>query len=135
VETEDLAIVNLRFELGALGRVGLFVGPILPFTFTMRVFGTRGTVDSNHVWLDTIPNFSETGHEQDYICLPKTWIADNVQGGISETWKQNVDLFIDDIITDRKTSNNEVSGFNTAAVCFASIQSAAKKRSVKPEMI
>ena len=57
VETEDLAVVILRFANGALGRVAMLVGPIVPFTFTLRLFGTRGTVDNNRVWLDTIPAF------------------------------------------------------------------------------
>ena len=63
VETEDLAVVMLRFADGALGRVAMLVGPIVPFTFTLRLFGARGTVDNNRVWLDTIPEFSQPGHE------------------------------------------------------------------------
>jgi len=135
METEDLAVVSLRFKSGVLGRVGLFLGPILPFTFTLRVFGTKGTVDNNRVWLDTIPRFAEFGHEEDYIRLPQSWIADNVQGGVSETWKQNMDTFIDDIRLERKPFNDAKSGFNTAAVCFAALQSAAEKRSVKPDVL
>ncbi|UCF97521.1 MAG: Gfo/Idh/MocA family oxidoreductase [Spirochaetaceae bacterium] len=135
METEDLAVINLRFKSGALGRVGLFLGPILPFTFTLRVFGTKGTVDNNRVWLDTIPRFADFGHEEDYIRLPQSWIADNVQGGVSETWKQNMDTFIDDIRLDREPFNGAQSGFNTAAVCFAALQSAAEKRSIKPEVL
>jgi predicted dehydrogenase len=135
METEDLAILNLHFQSGALGRVGLFLGPILPFTFTMRLFGTKGTVDNNRVWLDTIPRFADYGHEKDCITLPHSWIADNVQGGVSETWKQNMDTFIDDIRLDRKPFNGAKSGFNTAAVCFAALQSAAEKCSIKPEVL
>ena len=135
METEDLAVINLHFKSGALGRVGLFLGPILPFTFTLRVFGTKGTVDNNRVWLDTIPRFADFGHEKDFIQLPQSWIADNVQGGVSETWKQNMDTFIDDIRLDRKPFNGVQSGFNTAAVCFAALQSAAEKRSVEPEVL
>ena len=58
VETEDIAIINLQFENGVMGRVGLFLGPILPFTFTLRLFGTTGSVDNNRIWLDTIPRLS-----------------------------------------------------------------------------
>jgi predicted dehydrogenase len=133
VETEDIAVLNLRFESGVIGRVGLFLGPILPFLFTLRLFGTRGTVDNNRVWLDTIPRFHDVGHEQDCIMLPKAWIPDNVQGGVSETWKQAIDTFIDDIRLDRQPFNDAASGFNTAAVCFAALQAAAEKRGVKPE--
>jgi predicted dehydrogenase len=133
VETEDIAMLNLRFESGVLGRVGLFLGPILPFTFTLRLFGTRGTIDNNRVWLDTIPRFYELGHERDNITLPESWIPDNVQGGVSETWKQAIDTFVDDVRLDRKPFNDAASGFNTAAVCFAALQAAAENRAIKPE--
>jgi predicted dehydrogenase len=135
IQTEDIALLNLRFESGVLGRVGLFLGPILPFTFSLRLFGTRGSLDNNRLWLDTTPRFAETGQEQDYIRLPKSWIPDNVQGGISETWKASLDAFIDEVRLDRKPDNDAVSGFNTAAVCFAALQSAAEGKSVRPERL
>jgi predicted dehydrogenase len=129
VETEDIAVISLRFESGVLGRVGLFLGPILPFRFTLRLFGTRGTVDDNRVWLDTMPDFEHC------ITLPKSWIPDNVQGGVSETWKGVIDTFIDDVRLNRPPFNDAVSGFNTAAVCFAALQAAAQGRSVRPERL
>ncbi|MEW5814275.1 MAG: Gfo/Idh/MocA family oxidoreductase [Spirochaetota bacterium] len=135
VETEDIAIINLRFESGILGRVGLFLGPILPFTFTLRLFGTQGSVDNNRVWLNTIPRFYDFGFEQDCLRLPKSWIWDNVQGGVSETWKQSIDAFIEDVRLDRKPFNDAVSGFNTAAVCFSALQAAEQRRTVKPEKL
>jgi len=133
VETEDIAIINLRFESGAMGRAVLFVGPIMPFTFTLHLFGTKGTVFNNRVWFDAIPCFDQPGHEEDYLALPKSWIPDNVQGGIAETWDKNMDTFIDDVRLGRPPFNGAASGFNTAAVCFAAVQSAREKKVVVPE--
>jgi predicted dehydrogenase len=133
VQTEDLAVVMLRFVNGALGRVAMLVGPIVPFTFTLRLFGTRGTVDNNRVWLDTIPAFSQPGHERDCIELPQRWIADNVRGGVAETWDKCLEAFIDDVRLDRAPTSDALSGFRTAAVCFAAVQSAKEKRIVTPE--
>ncbi len=135
IQTEDIALLNLRFESGILGRVGLFLGPILPFTFSLRLYGTRGSLNNDRLWLDTIPEFAETGHEEDCLRLPKSWVWDNVQGGVSETWKASLDAFIDDVRLDRKPDNDAVSGFNTAAVCFAALQAAAEGRSVRPERL
>jgi predicted dehydrogenase len=134
VQTEDLAVIILRFQSGVLARLLLLVGPIAPFTFSLRLFGTRGTVDNNRVWLDTTPRFHDYGHENDYIELPRSWIPDNVQGGVSETWDKCMDTFIDDIRLDRPPFNNEISGFNTAAVAFAAVRSAATQQIVRPEM-
>jgi len=133
VRTEDIAAIILRFQNGALARLLLLVGPIAPFTFSLRLFGTKGTVDNNRIWLDTTPNFYDYGRENDYIELPRSWIPDNVQGGISEPWDKCMDTFIDDIRLDRRPFNDEISGFNTAAVAFAAVQSAAAKQMVRPE--
>jgi len=135
VKTEDIAILNLRFENGVLGRAGLFLGPILPFTFTLRLFGTKGSLENNRLWLDSIPDFAETGRENDFIELPRSWVPDNVQGGISETWKACMDCFIDDVRLGRTPSNGAEGGFKTAAVCFAAIESAASGKAVKPERL
>lgn len=132
VETEDIAIINLRFESGAMGRVVLFVGPIVSFRFTLRLYGTRGTLDQNRVWLDSTPGFDEPGN---HIELPESWIPDNVQGGISETWDKCMDSFIDDIRLDRQPSNDAAGGFNTAAVCFAAVRSAVENRIIAPERL
>ena len=132
VRTEDIAIINLRFENGVLGRVGLFLGPILPFTFTLRLFGTKGSLDNNRLWLDSIPDFAEKGREGDFIQLPRSWVSDNVQGGISEGWKACMDSFIDDVRLDRPSLNDAASGFRTAAVCFAAVEAAGTGRTVKP---
>lgn len=135
VETEDIAILNLRFENGALGRAGLFVGPIIPFTFTFRLYGTHGSLRENRLWLDSIPRFDQAGHEDDYIELPQSWIPDNVQGGVSETWDLNMNTFIDDVRLRRTPFNSAASGFNTAAVCFAAIESAREGKVVKPKVL
>jgi hypothetical protein len=44
-----------------------------------------------------------------------------------------MDTFIDDIRLDRKPFNSAESGFNTAAVAFAALESAAEKKTVTPE--
>ena len=135
VETEDIAVVNMRFANGTLGRAILFVGPITPFTFNLRLYGTRGTVDNNKVWFDTTPRFAEPGHERDYIKLPKSWLPDNVQGGIGEPWDKCLDAFVDDVRLGRKPFNDAASGFNTAAVCFAAVRSAVEGKTIKPEQL
>lgn len=133
VETEDIAVIILEFENRTIGRLVMFLGPIIPFIFSLRLFGTKGTLDNNRLWLETTPRFYEPGHERDFIELPNSWVPDNVQGGVSETWDKCMQAFIDDVRLNRKPSNDEVSGFNTAAVCFAAGQSAIDRRFVKPE--
>lgn len=130
VETEDTAIAIFRFENGMMGRVLFCAGPILPFTFNFSLYGTRGTLLNNKLWLDTSPDFSEFGHEKDYVLLPESWIPDNVQGGISEPWDKCMDHFVDALMNDKPMLNDVMSAYRTSEACFAVVQAALDKRVV-----
>lgn len=131
IETEDTAVAVYRFTSGAIGKVQLSLGPVLPFTFGFRLIGTKGTVINNRIWFDDIPRFDQPGHEQDCIKLPDSWIPDNVQGGVSEPWKAQMDHFID-IISEQTPSMNDVhSAFETSKAVFAALESAETGKAVK----
>jgi predicted dehydrogenase len=131
VETEDVAVALFRFAGGAIGKALLLLGGITPFTFHFALYGTRGTVRDNRVWLDTIPRFDQPGHEGDCLELPHSWIPDNVQGGVSETWSKLDDCFVD-ILTSGAPSPNDIdSAFRTSRVCFAVLEAARTGSSVR----
>jgi len=129
VETEDTAIATFRFESGAIGKVHFCVGPICPFQFNLRLYGTRGTLSNNRVWLNTMPDFADPCHEQDCTELPPAWIPDNVQGGVSETWGKLMDHFVDVLTCDVPSMNDAQSAYRTSRACFAAME-AAKTNSV-----
>jgi predicted dehydrogenase len=124
VETEDTAAAIFRFQSGAIGKVQCCVGPILPFTFNLRLYGTKGSVLNNRVFLDTVPRFADPAHEKDCIQLPADWIPDNVQGGVSETWDKLMDHFIAMLADGAPCLNDVKSAYATSAACFAAVKSA-----------
>jgi len=124
VETEDTALALFRFKNGAVGKVHCCVGPIVPFTFNFKLYGTKGSVINNKVWFEDIPKFDQPGHENDCIRLPANWIPDNVQGGISETWNKLMDHFVDMLAGEVQSLNDIDDAYKTSAVCFAAIESA-----------
>ena len=130
VETEDTAVAIFRFTSGAVGKVQCCVGPILPFTFNFRLYGTTGSVINNRVWLDTIPRFADAGHENDCLTLPPSWIPDNVQGGVSEPWNKLMDHFIDMLTEGAPCLNDVASAYKTSIACFAAVESARKGKVV-----
>jgi predicted dehydrogenase len=131
VETEDTAVVLFRFTSGAIGKVQFCVGPVMPFRFTLRLFGTKGTVMDNRIWLDSMPRFDAAGG--DGIVLPPAWIPDNVQGGIGEPWDKAMDHFVR-MLADGVPSLNDVhSAYRTSAACFAAMASARRGDWVKAE--
>jgi predicted dehydrogenase len=130
IETEDTAIAIFRFENGMIGKVLFCAGPILPFTFNFALYGTKGTLLNNKLWLDSSPEFYEFGHEKDYVVLPESWIPDNVQGGISEPWDKCMDHFVDALVNDKPMLNDVDSAYRTSEACFAVVQAALEKRVV-----
>lgn len=127
VETEDTAVAIFRFASGAIGKVQFCIGPIAPFQFNFRLYGTRGTVINNRVWLDSMPRFAEPGHERDCIELPAAWIPDNIQGGIGEPWDKLMDHFVA-MLADHASCINDVrSAYQTSAACFAAMESARRE--------
>ena len=124
VETEDTAVAIFKFQNGAIGKVQCCVGPILPFTFNLRIYGTRGSVLNNKVYLDTLPRFTDPAHEKDCIELPGNWVPDNVQGGISEPWNKLMDHFIDMLAENAPCLNDVSSAYQTSMACFAAMQAA-----------
>jgi len=131
VETEDVAVAILRFASGAMGKILLLLGGIVPFTFNFALYGTRGTVRNNRIWFNTIPRFDQPGHENDCIELPSSWIPDNVQGGVSETWDALDDRFVEMLVGGLDSPNDVESAYRTSRVCFAVLEAARSGRSVK----
>ncbi len=131
VETEDTALALFRFDSGAIGKVQFCIGPILPFRFGFRLFGTKGTVMDNRVWLDSMPRFDGDGAEAAGITLPTAWIPDNVQGGVGEPWDKLMDHFIAMLADGAPCINDVDSACRTSAACFAAMESARRGEVVK----
>jgi len=128
IETEDSAIAVIKFKNGAMGKCFLGFGAITPFSFDFNYYCTKATIKNNKIWFDSIPEFYETGHEDDCITLPQSWIPDNVQGGVSETWDKSIDHFVDAIVNDKPTLNDAESAFKTCEIVFAILDSAKNKK-------
>ncbi len=130
VETEDTAVALFRFESGALGKVQFCIGPITPFQFHLKLYGTQGSALDNRLWFDTMPRFAEPGHEREAIELPASWIPDNVQGGIAESWGPWMHHFIAMLTAGAPCMNDVQSAYRTTAACFAAMEAARLGRVV-----
>jgi predicted dehydrogenase len=124
VRTEDTAVAMFRFASGAIGKVQCCVGPITPFQFNFRLYGTKGTVVNNRIWLEDMPGFAEAKPEGECLQLPASWVPDNVQGGVSETWGALMDHFVAMLTRNAPCLNDVDSACRTSLACFAAMESA-----------
>ena len=88
-------------------------------------FRTVGVNDT----ADTVGD--EPGMEGECLELPKSWIPDNVQGGVSETWGLLDDHFVDMLVRDIPGLNDVESAYRTSQACFAALESARTGQTVR----
>jgi predicted dehydrogenase len=131
IETEDVAVATMRFANGAMGKVMLLLGGINPFKFDFSLYGTGGTVLNNRLWLNSIPRFDQPGFENDCIELPHSWIPDNVQGGVAETWDKLDDHFVAMLTRGAESINDVESAWRTSRAVFAILEAGARQEVVK----
>ena len=53
--TDDLEVLLVKYSNGAMGKISVNYGCIMPYTFPVEVFGTRGTIKDNKVWSHKYP--------------------------------------------------------------------------------
>jgi predicted dehydrogenase len=128
-----VAVSTLRFANGTIGKVMCLVGGVTPFTFHFALYGTQGTIRNNQIWINNFPRFDEPGMEEECLELPKSWIPDNVQGGVSETWGLLDDHFVDMLVRDVPSLNDVESAYRTSQACFAALESARTGKTVSLE--
>jgi predicted dehydrogenase len=55
LEYDDFEICLVKFANGALGKVSVNYGCIMPYTFPLAIFGNRGSVKDNRIWSHKYP--------------------------------------------------------------------------------
>ena len=104
---DDAVIMNLRFKNGCLGKVAAFVACRRPYALNLAVYGTKGTVINNRLYL------SEIEELEDFIDLPITILAEH------PTWDEEMGNFVDSILNDTTPLIDVRDGAKSALVCIA----------------
>jgi len=59
MEYDGLEVALVKFDNGVLGKVSVNFDSVLPYRFPIRIFGDRGSVFDNRVWLPGIAGESQ----------------------------------------------------------------------------
>ncbi len=115
IEYDDLEIVLIRFANGALGKVSVNFGCVMPYMFPIEVFGNRGTIKDNRVWSHKFPG------QKNWIEIP-TILPDSADVS-HHPFQGQMDHFVDCILAGRESHCNLDDAIKTHEIVFAAQQS------------
>ncbi|HOZ50050.1 MAG TPA: Gfo/Idh/MocA family oxidoreductase [Candidatus Hydrogenedentes bacterium] len=122
LEYDDLEIVLIRFDNGALGKVSVNYGCVMPYAFPVEIFGDRGTIKDNRVWSQKFPG------QKAWVEIPTIL---PVSADVSHhPFQGQMDHFVDCIRNGRESHCNLEDAVKTHEIVFAAQESYATKRPV-----
>ena len=104
---DDCVIATLRFVSGCLGKLLVAFGAWMPYELNLSIYGTRGTVRNDRLFLGRLPGL------QDFARLPIPIVREHPY--FREEW----DELIAAIEEGRPTRVDAVEGARTVALCAA----------------
>lgn len=114
----------LRFENGAVGRVSACLEIVGPYQFNIELLGSGGTVRDNRVWSKALAP-AQAGFLEIPCILPNS-------GDVAHhPFQQEVDHFVDCVLSGRDCEPNIADGLRTVRVCLALDESAARGEMVR----
>jgi predicted dehydrogenase len=121
-EYEPNSVTLVRFEDGTLGKVTSSVECVQPYIFNIQLVGDQGTIRNNQV-------FSRRWTGQKGWATFPTILPDS--GDVAHhPFKDQINHFVDCILSDRESHANLEDAAGTHEICFASEISAREKRPV-----
>lgn len=127
LEYDDLEIVLIRFDNGALGKVSVNYGCVMPYTFPIEVFGDRGTIKDNRVWSHKFPG------QKDWVEIPA--ILPDSADVSHHPFQGQIDHFVDCVLNDKESHCNLEDSIKTHEMVFAAQESYASKRPVSLPLV
>ena len=119
--SNDCIILSLKFKNGCIGKGLISVGCIRPYALNLSIYGTKGTLINNKLFLDKIPGL------QDFISIPLP-----IENEFPYFGKE-IDHLLNCIEKDKTPLVDAVEGAKTVATCLAGISSIKEGKAVKVE--
>lgn len=123
LEYEDLEMALIRFDNGVLAKVSVNYGCVMPYTFPIEVFGTRGTIKDNRVWSHKFPG------QRNWITIP-TILPESADVS-HHPFQGQMNHFVECIRTGHESHCNLEDAIKTHEIVFAAQQSYATRQPVK----
>ena len=114
LEYDDLEVALVKFSNGAVGKVSVNYGCIMPYTFPVEIFGNKGTVKDNRVWSHKYPG------QNSWVEIPA--ILPDSADVTHHPFQGQMDHFVQCIQTDTESHCNLDDAIVTHEIAFAALQ-------------
>ncbi len=114
LEYDDLEVLLVKYSNGAMGKISVNYGCVMPYTFPVEVFGTRGTIKDNKVWSHKYPG------QKNWAEIPT--IAPESADVSHHPFQGQMDHFVDCILNDRESHCNLADAIHTHSIAFAALE-------------
>ena len=114
LEYDDLEVALVKFSNGAVGKVSVNYGCIMPYTFPVEIFGNKGTVKDNKVWSHKYPG------QNDWVEIPA--ILPDSADVSHHPFQGQMDHFVECIQSDTESHCNLDDAIVTHEIAFAALQ-------------
>jgi len=123
LEYDDLEVLLIKFSNGALGKVSVNYGCVMPYTFPVQIFGNRGTIRDSRVWSHKFPG------QNDWVEIPA---IQPVSADVSHhPFQGQTDHFVDCILDDRASHCDLRDAIKTHDIAFGALRSYDTERPVQ----
>ena len=127
LEYDDLEVALVKFDNGAMGKVSVNYGCVMPYTFPVEIFGNKGTVKDNKVWSHKYPG------QKSWVEIP-TIMADSADVS-HHPFQGQMDHFVDCIQKNKESHCNLEDAISSHEIAFAALQCYKTKKPVKLPLI
>lgn len=130
LEYDDLEVLLVRYSNGAMSKVSVSFGCVMPYAFPIEVFGTRGTIRDNRVWSHKFPG------QKNWITIP-TILPESADVS-HHPFQGQMNHFVDCIRNNQESHCNLADAVHTHAIAFAALrcyETGAPVRLPLPELV
>ena len=114
LEYDDLEVALVKFDNGAVGKVSVNYGCVMPYTFPVEVFGSKGTVKDNKVWSHKYPG------QTNWVEIPS--ILPDSADVSHHPFQGQMDHFVDCILNGEESHCNLEDAIASHEIAFAALQ-------------
>ena len=127
LEYDDLEVLLVKYSNGAMSKVSVNFGCVMPYTFPIEIFGSKGTIRDNKLWSHKYPG------QRDWITIPT--VMPESADVKHHPFQSEIDHLVESILEDKDAHCNLADASLSQEITFAALRCYETKQPVQIPMI